>query len=313
MYPKVSMVSLAYNRRQNVQELLTTLRHQTYPNIEVILVDNASPDGTADMVRRDFPEVKLIETGGNLGMVAYNLGFEAAQGDYILVMDDDGLPASDDWVAQIVARFNANPRLGIVSCTIRMRDTGQIAHDSPQFAPLGQGEAGFPGVVFNGTGAGIRAQAIRQAGYYPTYFFNWYLELHLSSRVLDHGWEVRHFPEIEVWHSRPSGSSHPSTDYYGLRNYYWYVWQLYPAGAVTYETLHRTGYHLKLWRKGQVNWRLLMKATRDALRGIRSPLRQREPISSTTLLYARWIRRHGNWHGIAQEIRPFDLELGQKP
>lgn len=315
MYPKVSMVSLAYNRRQNVQELLAALRHQTYPNIEVILVDNASPDGTADMVRRDFPEVKLIETGSNLGMVAYNLGFEAAQGDYILVMDDDGLPASDDWVAQIVARFEANPRLGAVSCTIRMRDTGKVAHDSPQFEPRSNSEeTGYPGIVFNGTGAGLRQAALTSTNLYPWHFFRTYLELHLCTQLLGQGWQVRHFPELEVWHCRqsPSTQERPYT-YYGLRNYYWYVWELYPSPQVLGETIHELGSRAKLVMQGQIPVSRFWQATRDAFLGARKALALRRPVSPQTLRYMRWIRRHGNWHGIAQEIRPFNLELGQKP
>jgi len=312
MAPKVSVVSLAYNRRANVAELLCALRRQTYPEFEVILLDNASSDGTAEMVRCEFPEVKLIETGANLGStMAYNIGFDAAQGEYILLMDDDGLPATDTWIDDIVDRFEANPRLGAISCTVRMRDTGRIAHDSPQFVNFGPCAAGFPGAVFNGTGAALRSAALRQSGYYPDYFFLIYLELFLCTKLLDAGWEVRHFPELEVWHSRPSGSSHPASSYYGLRNYYWYVWQLYPAGDAFYETLHQTGFYFKLWRAGELSLRSWMKATVDAIRGAGKPLRRRQPMTMTTLLYMKWVRRHGNWHGIAPEVRPFDLEWKQ--
>lgn len=311
--PCVSVISVSHNRCGNTRELLTAIKRQTFRPFEVILVDNASTDGTPDMVRSEFPEVHLIETGGNPGQTAaYNLGFRSAHGEYFLVMDDDGLPAADDWIEQVVSRFEANPRLAVVSCTIRMRDTGRIAYDSPQFAPYGQGDKhnhGLPGVVFNGTGAGLRAEALRRGCSFPSYFFSTYLELHLCTALLDAGWEVRHFPEIEVWHSRPSGSSHPMTSYYGLRNYYWYVWQLYPASEIFFETLHRTGYHLKLWRQGHLSGQSLLKGTYDALRGAWYPLRHRQPISKTTLLYVKWVRRHGCWYGIAPEVRPFDIEL----
>lgn len=303
MKPRVSVVSLAYNRRENVRELLTALRRQTYPAVEVILVDNASPDGTAEMVRQQFPEVRLIEAGDNLGMVAYNLGFEAARGDYILVMDDDGLPGSDDWIAQVVARFEANPRLGAVSCTIRMRDTGRLAHDSPQFVPKSDDPAtGYPGVAFNGTGAALRTEALRQVGYYPWHFNIVFLELYVCSKLVDASWDVRHFPELEVWHSRSSGSNLRHADYYGLRNYFWYVWELYPTSWMLYETAHELG------RVGKTVWRKdapLNKALRslaDAFKGFRQPFRQRAPLKPETVAYLRWVRRHGNWHGLAPEL-----------
>lgn len=171
MTSDVTVVSLTHNRRRNVAELLRTLRRQTYSSFEIILIDNASTDGTPDMIRRQFPEVRLIETETNLGMVAYNLGFEAAQGEYILVMDDDGLPASDDWIAKVVDRFQSNPRLGALSCTVRMRDSGRIAHDSPQFVPEGDSVMGYPAAAYNGTGAGLRASALLQTRLYPWHFF----------------------------------------------------------------------------------------------------------------------------------------------
>ncbi|HOT90786.1 MAG TPA: glycosyltransferase family 2 protein [Anaerolineae bacterium] len=304
--PKVSVVSLAYNRRENVRELLTMLRRQTYPSFEIILIDNASPDGTAEMVKREFPEVRLIETGGNLGMVAYNLGFEAARGEYILVMDDDGLPGSDDWIEQVVARFEANPRLGAVSCTIRMRDTGKIAYDSPQFVPEGNPVTGYPGVAFNGTGAGLRAEALRRVGGYPWHFGIVFLELYLCSKLIDAGWEVRHFPELEVWHSRASGSNRRHADYFGLRNYFWYVWEMYPRGPMLRETAHEFGRIGKVVWEKQATLGGAVRSIVHAFRGIRQPFRQRAPLKLATVNYLQWVRRHGNWHGIAPEVRPFE-------
>jgi glycosyltransferase involved in cell wall biosynthesis len=161
MKPDVTLVSLAFNRRENVRELLTSLHYQSYPSFEVILVDNASSDGTVEMVRSDFQEVELIESGSNLGMVAYNLGFEAARGDYILVMDDDGLPGSDDWIAQVVARFEANPQLG--SCLLHPSDARHGTARTTTALNLyrkAMSELGYPGVAFQwywGRFAGGRA------------------------------------------------------------------------------------------------------------------------------------------------------------
>ncbi len=306
--PPLSVVSLSHNRCSKVFELLSTLQQQTYHPFEVIVVDNASTDGTAEMVRREFPEVKIMESASNTGMVAYNLGFEAAQGEYILVMDDDGLPAGNDWVEQVVDRFERNPKLGAVSCTVRMRDTGRLAHDTPQFVPDGSGKEGYPGVSYNGTGAGLRATALRQVGLYPEYFFNWYLELHMCTRLLNSGWDVRHFPELEVWHSRVSGSSRPHFDYYGIRNYYWYVWELYPGKSLLLETLHRMGYYLKSVSQGLTNGALVLRATRDAFGRLGRVLQQRKPISDATLRYLRWVRNHGNWYHIAPELVPFQCK-----
>lgn len=303
--PFVSVVSLAYNRRENVLELMEALREQDYARYQVILVDNDSQDGTADAVESMYRDVQVIRCPQNYGMVAYNFGLAEAKGKYILVMDDDGLPGSKDWMSQVVDRFESNPRLGAVACTIRMRDTGKLAYDSPQFVPTGDPESGFPAAAYNGTGAGLRAAAMHEAGYYPFHFFRSWLELHLCTRLVDAGWEVRHFPSLEVWHSRPSGSVHRPTTYYALRNYLWYVWTFYPWPEVMAETAHYLGFAFKCAVTGQAQSGRLIRGLVDGVVGWRRVSSERKPISQASLSYLRHVRRHGNDHGFAPVQRQF--------
>jgi GT2 family glycosyltransferase len=278
------------------------LEQQDYRPFEVVVVDNATTDGTGESVAAAFPHVHLVRSPSNTGTHAYELGIRAAKGDYLLMMDDDGRPADTDWISQVVARFEANPRLGAVACTVRMMDTGKVAHDSPQFVPEGNLESGYPCAAYNGTGAGLRAAALENLGpIYPKHYFRTWIELCLCTKLLGTGWEVRHFPGIEVWHCRPSGSSVPVHSYYGLRNYYWYVWQLYPWPDLVEETLHELGSRSRATLQGRIPPRRFWQATRDAVLGARTALEHRQPISPETLGYLRRVRRHGNWHGIAPE------------
>lgn len=306
-HPFVSVVSISHNRRARVANLLTALRRQTYPSFEVIVVDNASSDGTSSFIRSEFPEVRLIESPENLANYSYNLGVHAAKGKYILMMDDDGLPARRDWIARMVACFETNPRLGAVACTVRMQDTGRLAQDSPQFAPEGDADSGYLSPAYNGTGAGLRAAAIQEVGaLYPEHFFISCVELHLCTRLLEAGWEVRLFPNLEVWHCRPSGSSYHPTNYYGLRNYFWYVLEFYPWPYVFTEILHEFGRCTKATLQGQVPFTRFLQAMKDTCLGANKAVTQRRPISLKTLKHLRWTRRYGNWHGIAPEVVRFD-------
>ena len=86
----VSAVIVTRNRKDALAVTLDRLRD--LPVDEVIVVDNASEDGTAELVRsRDSP-VKLIETGDNLGTAGRNLGAEDARGELLLMLDDDAYP-----------------------------------------------------------------------------------------------------------------------------------------------------------------------------------------------------------------------------
>ncbi len=302
----VTVIVLGHNRRGYLLDLLAALYRQTYKDVEIIVVDNASEDGSAQAVESQFPMIHLIVNRRNYGMVAYNQGFEVARGEYILVVDDDGLPASDDWIGEVVKRFENDPSLGVVSCTIRMRDTGKIANDSPQFDSTIDDILGYPGVAYNGTGAGIRTKALKQVGYYPSHFFTTYLELYLCTRLLDAGWHVRHFPNLEVWHCRSTGTSDPPLTYYGLRNYMWYVWSTYPWPAWLQETAHEVGSRIQLALLGKVPFRRLFKAWYDSIRDMREAVTTRRPINRKTLKELQRLRNYGNWHGIAPEIIPFD-------
>jgi GT2 family glycosyltransferase len=306
--PLVSVVSLAYNRRENVLELMEALRGQDYANLEVILVDNDSQDGTADAVEATYPDVKVLCCPENHGMVAYNFGLAEARGKYILVMDDDGLPASPDWVSQIVARFEANPRLGAVACTIRMRDTGQVGYDNPQFLPEGDPAEGLACAAYNGTGAGLRAAALRQVGSYPFHFFRTFLEFHLCTRLIEAGWQVRYFPDLEVWHSRASGSTNRPVTYYGLRNYFWYVWTFYPWPQMLKETFRYLGYCTKLVVRRELSLALLIKAWLQACAGWPRISSGRRPVSRETLAYLHRIRKNGSGPLLVPERRPYPTQ-----
>src|SRR5437660_9897280 len=90
--PTVTVVFLVYNRRD---ELRTSLRQTLFESdydpalVDVIVVDNASTDGSADMVRAEFPHVRLIVRDRNVGVSGWNEGLAAARGGYVLALDDD--------------------------------------------------------------------------------------------------------------------------------------------------------------------------------------------------------------------------------
>jgi GT2 family glycosyltransferase len=285
---------LTYNRREQIAQLLGELSNQAYDAFEVIVVDNASTDGTPEFIQVEHPEVRLLRCATNMGTYSYSLGLQQAEGTYLLIMDDDGLPTDDQWIASIVERFESNPSLGAAACTIRMQDTGQIAHDSPQFMPDEDTQTGYPTVAYNGTGAGLRASAVQNLlPAYPRMYFRSWIELHLCTRLLRAGWEVRHFPDIEVWHCRPSNSAVPEFSYYGLRNYYWYVLQFYPWPHWVNEILHHVVGGLRLMPHGTVRPALWLRAFLDAMRGVPTVVRQRDPVDPELLAYLRTVRRHG--------------------
>lgn len=93
--PLVTINILSFNRKDELRFTLTKVFEQDYKNIEVIVVDNASVDGTQQMVKEQFPIVTLIELSENIGIAGWNKGFEIAKGEYVLVLDDDAYPSKN--------------------------------------------------------------------------------------------------------------------------------------------------------------------------------------------------------------------------
>ena len=93
--PRISVIIVNYNGKDDLRRCLAALRESTLP-AEVIVVDNASRDGSAEMVRSESPEVKLLEPGANLYFCAgNNYGVKAATGDYALLLNPDTVPPPD--------------------------------------------------------------------------------------------------------------------------------------------------------------------------------------------------------------------------
>jgi GT2 family glycosyltransferase len=90
--PQISIVIVSYNVRGILRDCLLSIREHAGISNEVILVDNASPDGTVEMVRQEFPEVVLIASEENLGFSpGNNLGMAKANGEFILLLNPDTL------------------------------------------------------------------------------------------------------------------------------------------------------------------------------------------------------------------------------
>ena len=93
--PLVTVNILSFNRKDELRITLTKVFEQDYNNIEVIVVDNASTDGSPEMVEKEFPNVILIKLNKNIGIAGWNEGFKIAKGEYVLVLDDDAYPKNN--------------------------------------------------------------------------------------------------------------------------------------------------------------------------------------------------------------------------
>ena len=115
----ITVVIANYNRCNDLREALLSIMSQDYPNVEVIVVDNASKDDSCEMLAREFPNVVVLNLSENLAMDGYSVGFRSAQGKYIFQMDNDSLMPDAKVLTEVVRRFEEGPpNLAVVATRV---------------------------------------------------------------------------------------------------------------------------------------------------------------------------------------------------
>ncbi|HUC91994.1 MAG TPA: glycosyltransferase family 2 protein [Paenibacillus sp.] len=235
--PLVSVVMLCWNRKEDVRESLSRIMEIDYPSLEVIVVDNASTDGTADMVKAEFPSAKIIRMAENRGVAAYNDGFEAASGEYIVILDDDSFPGRNA-IHRMVEKFEKDPRLGVVAFDVRNYEAyDQVTSDEAGSAAPSPSANDYL-MSFNGAGAGVRKSVFRSVGYYPAEFFLYYNELDAAIKIHDAGYGIEFFADVVAYHKySPVNRASWRAPFYHTRNAFWFLWKNYPIGMALKETI----------------------------------------------------------------------------
>lgn len=124
---KVSVIIPVWNGRRYLPECLDALLAQRYPDLEVVVVDNASEDESAAFVAAQYPDVKLAQNDVNLGFAgACNVGFGEARGDVLVLLNQD-TRVRPGWLAALVAALDAGG-VGAVGCKIYYPDGRTLQH-----------------------------------------------------------------------------------------------------------------------------------------------------------------------------------------
>lgn len=138
MVPKVSIIVLTWNGEQYILSCLKSVLSQDYPEFEVIVVDNASTDGTVGIVVRQFPQVKLIQNTKNMGYAGgNNVGLRVATGDVLVLLNQD-TEVNDNWLTELVKPMLSDASVGITGGKALYPD-GMIQHAGGYIDEHGEG------------------------------------------------------------------------------------------------------------------------------------------------------------------------------
>jgi GT2 family glycosyltransferase len=111
MFPLVSVVVLNYNGVQHLQSCLDSLIDLDYPEIEIIVVDNGSTDGSLEFLRSSYPSVKVIELGRNMGScIGYMSGVLEGKGKFVAILSND-MEVDRNWLKPLVSVLENMPNV----------------------------------------------------------------------------------------------------------------------------------------------------------------------------------------------------------
>ena len=239
----VSVVVVNFNGRQRLPACLESLRRQTYPSVEVIVVDNASTDGSIALVHDAFPDVHVVGLRRNVGFATgCNAGIATARGNFIATLNNDAR-AEPTWIEELVRAAEHRPDVGMVAakmlfadapstinstgiCIDRTaiswdRDGGKQDHEVPSASEVFGPSAGA---------ALYRRQLFDDVGGFDDDFFLYLEDVDLAWRARLAGWRCIFAPGARVLHdhSATANDSSPFKRYHLGRNKVWLVAKNYP-------------------------------------------------------------------------------------
>jgi N-acetylglucosaminyl-diphospho-decaprenol L-rhamnosyltransferase len=249
--PTVDVVIVTYRAPALLRACLSSLRaHPPAGGARVWVVDNASGDGTADLVRSEFPEVELEASSSNLGFAAANnRAIRRGQAPYVLALNPDTqiTPGALD---RMLAVMEADPTIGIAGCRLELED-GTFDHAARRAFPTIVGALGHftrigrrpaassrlaqyrapdvergPVDAVNGAFMLMRRSALDEVGLFDEGYWMYMEDLDLCYRMAEAGWITWYEPSVTVTHTKAGSSGKyrsPRLNYafhYGMLRFY---------------------------------------------------------------------------------------------
>ncbi|GEM_PF-122795 len=263
---KVAIITLNYNGKQDTLELLGSLsklparnashsdagRRTTNYQLLTIVVDNASSDGSVSAIHKSFPEVDILQTGGNLGFSGgVNRGIDYAKiwgADYFLLINNDTLIKNPDLVSELLKTAQSDPKIGLVSPKIYFApgfefhkdrygssDLGKVIwfaggkfdwdnigsiHRGIDEVDGGQYDSEEESGIFSGACVLIKKEVLERLGGLDEQYFLYFEDSDLAKRAIEAGFKIYYNGKTAIYHkvSRSTGIGSRITDYYHTRN-----------------------------------------------------------------------------------------------
>ena len=235
-YPLVSIITVNYNQAEVTCALIESLNKITYPNFEIIVVDNHSTEDDPSIIKKRYPSVVFIQNQINYGFAdGINYGLMRARGEYVLLLNND-IEVPPGFMEPLVEKLEKNPGIGAVSPKIKFYyqpDTIQYAGYTPinnitmrNFAigywekDKGQYDNDKETAYAHGAAMMVPMRVVKEIGLMSYIFFLYYEEADWCARIKKAGYKIYYVGKSYVLHkeSVSTGKMSPLKIYYQNRN-----------------------------------------------------------------------------------------------
>jgi N-acetylglucosaminyl-diphospho-decaprenol L-rhamnosyltransferase len=236
----LAIVIVSTNESHWIRPLLPTLfAHIGDIDVDVVVVDNDSKDGIADIVATEFPQARTVWSANHGMGHANNRGAMTCNARYLLILNPD-TEILEGTFAELVRLMDERPTVGLVGCRQIIAEDNSLCPTGRYFPnalrALGDGLSGerlgtrrprwlgereidlaaydreFPFDWTTGSFMLIRREALESAGYFDERFFMYSEETDLCRRVKTAGWEIRHLPQMTILHHATKDGINPRVE-----------------------------------------------------------------------------------------------------
>ncbi len=241
---RVSIIILSWNGKDLLHDCLLSVLSQSYQDLEVLVVDNGSSDGTAEMLEADFPRVRLLRQQSNRGFCAgNNIAIEECSGELLLLLNNDA-ELDRCFVETMVAAADEYPETGMFAARVMMFDRREVFDSTGLLVypdgicrsrgwlekDLGQYDRDEEVLGPNGCAAVYRREMLDDVGLFDEAYFAYLEDLDLVLRGQLRGWSCRYVAAATVYHKKSMTSGYHSAFKAFLveRNRIWNALKLFP-------------------------------------------------------------------------------------
>ena len=209
----VSIIVLNYNAGQLLLNCVDSLKKSTYTNLEIIVVDNISSDGSQTKCKEKFPNIKLIQNEKNLGYCGgNNIGIKEAKGDYIVILNPDTI-VEPNWIQELISAQNRfgdglyQPKILSLNEENIIQSTGNMLHVFGFGFARDKGKKDVDNIVeiqkigyASGTCLFTTRKVIEKIGLLDEFLFLYHDDLDLGWRAAQIGINSYYVPKSKIFH-----------------------------------------------------------------------------------------------------------------